>query len=137
MRRRRPVDRSPGSAFRRLAGFTLIELLVVLSIIALLLTLAAPRYFQHVDRSKEAVLKENLATMRDAIDQYHADTGRWPDDLARLVEQRYLRALPKDPLTESDQTWRNVPAPEGEAGIRDIHSGAEGVAPDGSAYADW
>lgn len=118
-------------------GFTLIELLVVLSIIALLLTLAAPRYFQHVERSKEAVLKENLATVRDAIDQYHADTNAWPASLSDLVERHYLRALPKDPLTDSNQTWREVPAPEGEAGIRDIQSGAEGTALDGTAYADW
>lgn len=118
-------------------GFTLIELLVVLSVIALLLTLAAPRYFQHVDRSKEAVLRENLASARDAIDQYHADTGKWPAGLADLVERRYLRAVPRDPITESDQTWQEVPAPAGEEGIRDLRSGAEGTALDGSAYADW
>lgn len=119
------------------AGFTLIELLVVLSVIALLLTLAAPRYFQHVERSKEAVLKENLATVRDAIDQYHADTGQWPENLSSLVERRYLRAVPKDPVTDSGETWLVVPAKEGEAGIQDIRSGAEGMALDGSAYADW
>jgi general secretion pathway protein G len=118
-------------------GFTLIELLVVLSIIALLLTLAAPRYFQHVDRSKEAVLKENLATVRDAIDQYHADTGQWPADLTTLVDRRYLRAAPTDPLTDSQDTWQEIPAQDGETGIQDIRSGAEGTALDGSAYADW
>lgn len=121
----------------RPAGFTLIELLVVLSVIALLLTLAAPRYFQHVDRSKEAVLKENLATVRDAIDQYHADTGHWPEDLSSLVERRYLRAVPKDPVTDSSQTWQEVPAKDGEAGIQDIRSGAEGTGADGSPYAEW
>ena len=121
----------------RPTGFTLIELLVVLSIIALLLSLAAPRYFQHVDRSKEAVLKENLATVRDAIDQFHADTGKWPNTLDDLVERRYLRAVPQDPITESAQTWQSVPAPEGAEGIHDLHSGAEGTALDGSAYADW
>lgn len=121
----------------RPVGFTLIELLVVLSVIALLLTLAAPRYFQHVDRSKEAVLKENLATVRDALDQYHADTGTWPESLSSLVEKRYLRAVPKDPVTDSSQTWQEMPATEGETGIRDIRSGAEGTALDGSAYADW
>jgi len=118
-------------------GFTLIELLVVLSVIALLLSLAAPRYFQHVERSKEAVLKENLATMRDAIDQYHADTGQWPQNLSGLVERRYLRSLPMDPVTESNQTWVEVPATEGETGIRDVRSGAQGTALDGRAYADW
>ena len=121
----------------RRSGFTLIELLVVLSIIALLLTLAAPRYFQHVDRSKEAVLKENLASVRDAIDQYHADTGKWPGSLGDLVERRYLRAVPQDPITESGETWQEVPAPDGGEGIHDLHSGAEGTALDGSAYAEW
>lgn len=118
-------------------GFTLIELLVVLSVIALLLTLAAPRYFQHVDRTKEAVLKENLATVRDAIDQYHADTNTWPDSLSTLAERRYLRAVPKDPVTDSSQTWQEVPAPDGHPGIHDIKSGAEGTASDGRPYADW
>lgn len=118
-------------------GFTLIELLVVLSVIALLLTLAAPRYFQHVDRSKEAVLKENLATVRDAIDQYHADTGHWPESLSSLVERRYLRAVPTDPVTDSRETWREVPAKDGQTGIQDIRSGAEGTGADGSAYAEW
>jgi len=118
-------------------GFTLIELLVVLSIIALLLSLAAPRYFQHVARSRETVLRENLATVRDAIDQYHADTNTWPGSLADLVERHYLRAVPTDPETDSNQTWREVPVPEGEAGIRDVKSGADGTALDGTAYADW
>lgn len=121
----------------KVRGFTLIELLVVLSVIALLLSLAAPRYFQHVERSKEVVLKENLATLRDAIDQYHADTDTWPASLEDLVARRYLRALPKDPVTDSSETWRAVPAPEGEAGIRDVKSGAGGTALDGTAYADW
>lgn len=118
-------------------GFTLIELLVVLSIIALLLSLAAPRYFQHVERSKEAVLKENLATVRDAIDQYHADTNAWPASLRDLVDRHYLRALPRDPVTDSSETWQEIPAQEGEAGIRDVKSGAQGTALDGTAYADW
>lgn len=134
-RNRRPkaLDANCG----RVVGFTLVELLVVLAIIATLLTLAVPRYFQHVDRSKEAVLRENLATMRDAIDQYHADVGQWPGSLDSLVERRYLRALPKDPVTESDQTWQEVPPEDGAEGIRDVRSGAEGTALDGSIYADW
>ena len=118
-------------------GFTLIELLVVLSVIALLLSLAAPRYFQHVERSKEAVLKENLATVRDAIDQYHADTGKWPASLTDLVEQRYLRAVPTDPLTDSQETWQEVPPRTGEEGVADIQSGAEGSGRDGTSYATW
>ena len=118
-------------------GFTLIELLVVLAIVATLLTLAVPRYFQHVERSKEAVLKENLATVRDAIDQYHADTGTWPGSLEALAEKRYLRAVPTDPVTERADTWLIVPPPGGEAGVYDLRSGAEGTALDGQAYADW
>ncbi len=121
----------------RCKGFTLVELLVVLAIIATLLAIAAPRYFQHVDRSKEAVLRENLAAVRDAIDQYHADKGKWPESLESLAESRYLRAVPADPVTGSADTWISVPPPEGGAGVYDIRSGAEGVASDGRAYAEW
>lgn len=117
-------------------GFTLVELLVVLAIIATLLALAAPRYFQHIERSKEAVLRENLATMRDAIDQYHADTGRWPESLAALVDKRYLRAVPVDPITERSDTWIEVPPKEG-SGVQDVRSGAEGTGLDGTSYAEW
>ena len=120
-------------------GFTLIELLVVMAVVALLLTLAAPRYFQHVERSREAVLRENLAVMRDALDQFHADTGRWPDSLTQLVDKRYLRALPVDPITEQADTWIEVAAEGGaEAqGVRDVHSGAEGIGADGVPYGEW
>ena len=111
-----------------------------MAVVALLLSLAAPRYFQHVERSREAVLKENLAVMRDAIDQFHADTGRWPDSLAQLVDKRYLRAVPVDPLTESVDTWVALSATEsgGEAaGLRDVRSGAEGAGADGVSFGDW
>jgi general secretion pathway protein G len=118
-------------------GFTLIELLVVLAIVATLLTLAVPRYFQHVERSKEAVLKENLAAVRDAIDKYHADTNTWPASLDTLAERRYVRAVPVDPMTERADTWQVVPPPDGEAGVYDLRSGAEGVGLDGVPYVDW
>jgi general secretion pathway protein G len=127
----------------RRGGFTLIELLVVLAVIALLLSLAAPRYFQHVDRSREAVLRENLAAIRDAIDQFHADTGEWPATLDSLVEKHYLRAMPKDPVTDSTDTWTTVSPTEigdsgaGGEGVKDVHSGAEGMGADGRPYADW
>jgi general secretion pathway protein G len=126
---------------RLFKGFTLIELLVVLSIIATLLTLAAPRYFQHVERAKEAVLRENLATTRHALDQYHADKGVWPASLQALVDDRYLRALPLDPITESSETWLLETPPEDASaeaadGVYNLRSGAEGVGSDGKPYAD-
>ncbi len=119
-------------------GFTLIELLVVLSIIATLLTLAAPRYFQHVERAKEAVLRENLASVRQALDQYHADKGAWPTTLQALVDERYLRTLPLDPITESNTSWLlEAPAGEGvDGGIYNLHSGAEGSGSDGRPYSE-
>lgn len=122
---------------REARGFTLIELLVVLAIIGTLLALAAPRYFQHVQRGKEAVLRENLATMRDAIDQYHADKGQWPESLQALAEARYLRRVPPDPITERPDTWVELPGEEEGGGIVDARSGAEGSGLDGTPYADW
>jgi general secretion pathway protein G len=86
----------------RTRGFTLIELLVVLAIVSTLLMLVAPRYFQSVDAAKEAVLRDNLRTTRDTIDKFHADLGRYPDSLEEMVERKYLRALPIDPITESN-----------------------------------
>lgn len=119
-------------------GFTLIELLVVMAIIALLLTIAVPRYFHSIDRAKEAVLKENLAQMRDAIDKYYGDRGRYPDRLDDLVEKKYLRRIPPDPVTESSVTWISVPPQPGEQGrIFDVKSGAPGAALDGTQYGDW
>ncbi|SHN37938.1 type II secretion system protein G (GspG) [Duganella sacchari] len=119
-------------------GFTLIELLVVLGIVALLLTLAVPRYFPSIDKSKEVVLADNLRNVRQVLDQYYGDTGRYPDSLEQLVEKKYLRALPVDPLTESDTTWTIVP-PEDSAkgGVYNIRSGAPGNDRSGKPYADW
>lgn len=119
-------------------GFTLIELLVVMTIVAILLTLVAPRYFRHVDNSKEVVLRQNLEQVRDAIDKFRADSGKLPSSLEDLVDKRYLRNLPIDPITESNGTWTLVPAKSGEpTGLADIRSGAPGKAADGSLYADW
>ncbi len=120
------------------AGFTLIELMVVMVVIAMLVTLAVPRYFGSVDKSKETVLKSTLATTRETIDKYYGDNGAYPDSLAALVEKKYLRSLPWDPITESNETWIIVP-PEGDAkgAVYNIHSGADGMALDGSAYRDW
>jgi general secretion pathway protein G len=125
------------SSMRR-RGFTLIELLVTLAIIATLLSLAAPRYFGGVERAKEAVLRENLATLRDAIDKHWADSGRYPDTLQELVGKRYLKRIPVDPLTDGADTWILVPPPDDAAGkIYDVHSGAPGSARDGTLFADW
>jgi general secretion pathway protein G len=119
-------------------GFTLIELVVVLAIVALLLTLATPRYFHSIDKSKETVLKATLAASRDAIDKYYGDNAKYPDTLAILVEKKYLRSLPYDPITESTSTWVIVPpdSPD-KGGVYDLHSGAEGNGSDGTAYNTW
>jgi general secretion pathway protein G len=119
-------------------GFTLVELMVVMAIIALLLSLALPRYFNHLETARETILKQDLAVMRDAIDKYHGDRGRYPDSLDELVSERYLRALPVDPITERADTWQVV-APSGDetGAMYDIKSGAPGTARDGSPYADW
>lgn len=117
-------------------GFTLIELLVVLAIVALLLTIAAPRFFGSMEVAKETVLIDNLKTVRRTIDQFHGDTGRYPTDLDELVSRKYLRAAPIDPFTESAASWRLI-APEGGAeGLMDIKSSAQGTTRDGKALQD-
>lgn len=119
-------------------GFTLVELLVVLAIIATLLSLAAPRYSGTVDRAKEAVLRENLASLRDALDKHYGDSGQYPLRLEDLVTKRYLRRVPVDPITESATTWILIPPADAQKGaIADVHSGAQGRARDGSNYKDW
>ncbi len=122
----------------RLRGFTLIELLVVLAIIATLLTIAVPRYYTSLDRSKEAVLKENLYQMRDAISKYYADKGKYPESLDSLMTDKYLRKIPLDPITESATTWVPVPPEDPQkGGVFDVKSGAQGKATDGTEFANW
>jgi general secretion pathway protein G len=119
-------------------GFTLIELLVVMTIVALLLTLAVPRYFGNVDRAKDSVLRENLATLRESLDKYYADTGVYPAALDDLVTRHYLRKMPVDPITDSNTTWIVIPPKESEqGGVYDVRSGAPGKARDGTPYRDW
>jgi len=119
-------------------GFTLIELLVVLGIVALMLTLAVPRYFPSIDKSKEVVLADNLRNVRQVLDQYYGDTGRYPDSLEQLVEKKYLRAMPVDPITDSDTTWVIVPPEDtGKGGVYNIKSGAPGNDRSGKPYSDW
>ncbi len=120
------------------SGFTLIELLVVLTIVALLVTIAAPRYFGSLERSKEAVLKEDLYQLRDAIGKYYGDRGKYPESLEALAAERYLRTVPVDPVTGSSATWLTVPPADPEKnGVFDIRSGAPGRASDGTAYIEW
>jgi general secretion pathway protein G len=119
-------------------GFTLVELLVVLAIIAFLLSVAVPRYFGSLERSKETVLKENLFRMRESLDRYFSDNGRYPDRIDDLVARHYLRAAPVDPLTESATTWIVVAPKELDHGsVYDIRSGAPGNGRDGTAFRDW
>ena len=119
-------------------GFTLIELLVTMAIVALLLSLATPRYFSGIDSAKETVLKENLHQMRDSIDKYFADKGRYPDQIQELVTYKYLRSIPVDPVTESKNTWIPVQPDNPQLGkVSDIKSGAPGTGRDGSTYESW
>lgn len=120
------------------SGFTLVELLVVLAILALLLTLAVPRYFTSIERAKDATLKHDLSTLRESIDKYFADNGQYPKTLEELVEKKYIRKLPIDPFTEKTNTWVfTPPEPPLEGEIYEIHSGAKNTAKDGSRYEDW
>jgi general secretion pathway protein G len=122
----------------RRAGFTLIELLVVMAIVATLLTLALPRYFGSLDKSKEAVLKENLFQMREAISRYYADKGKYPESLDGLAAEKYLRKVPLDPITESAATWLLVqPEDPQKSGVYDVRSGAPGKGRDGSEFSQW
>lgn len=121
----------------RLRGFTFVELMVVLAIIAVLLTVALPRYFSGMERAREAVLKEDLFVMREAIDDYYLDKGSYPDSLRALVEQRYIREIPVDPITDSDETWIVLGLPQDPTVVYDVRSGAEGEASDGTLYYDW
>ena len=119
-------------------GFTLIELLAVMVIIALLLTIATPKYFGSVDRSRESVLRQDLATMREALDKYYGDTGQYPDALEDLTKKKYLRSIPRDPITDSDTTWVIIaPTNDAKGAVYDVKSGASGNGANGTAYADW
>jgi general secretion pathway protein G len=121
-------------------GFTLIELIVVMAIVALLASIAAPRYFNALLKSRETALLQSLTTMRDAIDQYAADKGRYPESLQELADARYLRSVPEDPLTSSRETWVALPPPadmNATGQVWDVRSGAAGRSADGRLYADW
>jgi general secretion pathway protein G len=130
-----------GSA--REKGFTLVELLIVISLISILAAMGLVQYRNSVVAAKEATLHTDLFRMRDAIDQYYADKGKYPSSLDSLVTDGYLRKLPEDPITKSSDTWTTVPAeadpnnPSAEPGVYDVKSGAQGTGLDGTSYADW
>ena len=112
---------------KKLKGFTLVELMVVLTVIALLLSVVVPEYIGRLHRAEEAVLQENLTLMRDALDKHYADAGRYPGTLEELVAKRYLRTIPKDPMTQSASTWVPVPPQDTRKGnVYDVKSGAKG-----------
>ena len=122
----------------RRRGFTLIELLVVLAILGALLSLAAPRYFDSLERAKEAALRTDLRMMREAIDKHRADTGQLPSSLEQLAASRYLRSVPIDPITDRVDTWTVQQDPAGAMpGVFDVRSGAPGIARDGTPYSSW
>lgn len=157
--------RRPDTAERNVrigrGGFTLVELLVVLAILALLLTIATPKYIQHIERAREATLRSTLKVMRQSIDKFYGDQGRYPASLDELVSREYLKAIPVDPISDKRDTWvtltesemRSASASSGSAplpstasaadasrpvtGVADVHSGAPGSAIDGTAYQDW
>ena len=124
-------------------GFTLIELMVVVALIAVLAAMGVVQYRNAVVRTKEAVLQEDLFRMRDAIDQYYADKAKYPLDLATLVSEGYLRQVPKDPITNSSETWQTIPSepdpsnPSADVGIFNVKSGSDGTSIDGTRYAEW
>ncbi|HEY3936195.1 MAG TPA: type II secretion system protein [Bryobacteraceae bacterium] len=128
---------------RALRGFTLIELMVVMAIISVLLAIAIPLYQKSITRAKESVLRNNLFTLRTMIDEYTIDKQKAPDSLQDLVSEGYLRQVPQDPITSSDQTWRLImeDTPVGGSssspGIFDVRSGSDKTGLDGTAYADW
>jgi general secretion pathway protein G len=123
---------------RKGEGFTLVELMVVLTVIALLMSIVVPDYVGRMRQAEEAVLKENLTLMRDALDKHYADAGRYPRTLDELVSKRYLRSIPNDPFTRSSATWHVVsPEDPAKGGVYDIRSGARGTGSDGKPYERW
>lgn len=137
------VRRQKCERLRQLAGFTLIELLIVMSLIVILAGIGLAVHANSQTRAREAVLKEDLFRMRDAIDQYYADKNAYPPSLEALAAEKYLRAVPNDPFTNSNTTWQvtmsemDAANPSAQPGVFDVKSGSQGRALDGTMYADW
>lgn len=128
------IQKSAKSMF----GFTLIELMVVMTVIALLISIAVPRYFHSIDIAKDASLKQSLSVMREAIDKFYGDNDRYPTTIQELVTNKYIRAVPIDPITETAESWVVIsPGSDMTGTVYDVKSGAEGIAKDGSAYSEW
>ena len=138
---RRTIAPSHRRTFR--SGFTLIELMIVMALIVVLASIGLALYGNSITRAKESVLKEDLFRMRDAIDQYYADKGKYPSSLDDLVSEKYLRSVPMDPFTNSADTWRTIqsdPDPTNATatpGVYDVRSGSDMKAIDGTNYSDW
>lgn len=132
-----------GNKRSRERGFTLIELLIVMTIIGILASIVVPNYQRNLIKAREAVLMEDLYQMRRAIDAFFADNIRYPESLQELLDRKYLRSLPRDPFTESSETWEEVqptPTLEGEVaegGVEDVHSGSDRVGLNGIPYREW
>lgn len=122
---------------RKSLGLTFIELLVVMALLAILTSIAVPRYLDRVEQAKETVLKQNLHGLRTAIDQYYRDKAKYPDSLQILADDRYIRAVPEDPITQRTDTWVLVSPKSGVGQVFDVKSGAPGTTKDGVAYATW
>jgi len=130
-------------SLRPAEGFTIIELLIVMTLIIILASVGMTQYKSSQTRAQEAVLKENLFRMRDAMDQFYADKNKWPADLAELVSEGYIREVPKDPMTNSKDTWQTTQAqpdpnnPASAGGVDNVHSGSDRMSLDGSPYSEW
>jgi general secretion pathway protein G len=133
---------APSTALRA-SGFTIIELLIVMTLVIILASVGMTQYRSSVTRAEEAVLKENLFRLRDAMDQFYADKNKWPSDLSELASEGYIREVPEDPMTKSKDTWQTVQAepdannPASAGGVSDVKSGSDRIALDGTRYADW